>query len=38
MAVGIRPYSEVAKDAGLDVERGIVVNDYYKRLTLIFML
>ena len=28
MAVGIRPYSEVAKDAGLDVERGIVVNDY----------
>ncbi len=28
MAVGIRPYTEVAKDSGLDVNRGIVVNDY----------
>lgn len=28
MAVGIRPYTEVAKDAGLDVQRGIVVNDF----------
>lgn len=27
MAVGIRPYTEVAKTAGLDVNRGIVVND-----------
>ncbi|EHJ07297.1 nitrite reductase large subunit NirB [Staphylococcus simiae] len=27
MAVGIRPYTEVAKDAGLEVNRGIVVND-----------
>ena len=26
--VGIRPYTEVAKDAGLDVQRGIVVNDF----------
>ncbi|MBL7573676.1 NAD(P)/FAD-dependent oxidoreductase [Staphylococcus saccharolyticus] len=28
MAVGIRPYTEVAKDSGLEVNRGIVVNDY----------
>ncbi|HDA7161350.1 TPA: NAD(P)/FAD-dependent oxidoreductase [Staphylococcus aureus] len=27
MAVGIRPYTEVAKESGLDVNRGIVVND-----------
>ena len=27
MAVGIRPYTEVAKDAGIEVNRGIVVND-----------
>ena len=28
MAVGIRPYTEVAKAAGLDVNRGIIVNEY----------
>ena len=28
MAVGIRPYVQVARDAGLEVNRGIVVNDY----------
>ncbi|MEX2949384.1 nitrite reductase large subunit NirB [Staphylococcus warneri] len=28
MAVGIRPYTEVAKDAGLEVNRGIIVNAY----------
>ena len=28
MAVGIRPFVNVAKDAGLEVNRGIVVNDY----------
>lgn len=27
MVVGIRPYTEVAKESGLDVNRGIVVND-----------
>ena len=27
MAVGIRPYTEVAKESGLEVNRGIVVND-----------
>ena len=28
MAVGIRPYTEVAKAAGLEVNRGIIVNAY----------
>ena len=28
MAVGIRPFTQVARDAGLEVNRGIVVNDY----------
>lgn len=28
MAVGIRPYTEVAKAAGLDVNRGIIVNEF----------
>lgn len=28
MAVGIRPYNEVARQCGLEVNRGIVVNDY----------
>ncbi len=28
MAVGIRPNTQLAKDAGLLVNRGIVVNDY----------
>jgi len=28
MAVGIRPVTELARAAGLNVERGIVVNDY----------
>ena len=28
MAVGIRPFTEVAREAGLEVNRGIVVNDY----------
>jgi nitrite reductase (NADH) large subunit len=28
MAVGIRPNTELAKKSGIDVERGIVVNDY----------
>ena len=28
MAVGIRPNTQIAKDAGLIVNRGIVVNDY----------
>lgn len=28
MAVGIRPYTEIAKDSGLEVNRGIIVNDY----------
>ena len=28
MAVGIRPFTNVAKSAGLEVNRGIVVNDY----------
>lgn len=37
MAVGIRPYTEVAKDSGLDVNRGIVVMIICKHLILIFM-
>ncbi|CRG03669.1 Putidaredoxin reductase [Streptococcus pneumoniae] len=43
MAVGIRPYTEVAKAAGLDVNRGIIVNEFMqtndpnKKLT-IFMV
>lgn len=28
MAVGIRPFTEVAREAGLEVNRGIVVNNY----------
>lgn len=28
MAVGIRPYTEVTKAAGLDVNRGIIVNEF----------
>ncbi|MCY1572572.1 nitrite reductase large subunit NirB [Staphylococcus pettenkoferi] len=28
MAVGIRPYTEIAKASGLDVNRGIVVDDF----------
>ncbi|RIP37338.1 NAD(P)/FAD-dependent oxidoreductase [Staphylococcus gallinarum] len=28
MAVGIRPYNEIARNCGLDVNKGIVVNDY----------
>ncbi|MCH4419754.1 nitrite reductase large subunit NirB [Staphylococcus haemolyticus] len=28
MAVGIRPFTQVARDAALEVNRGIVVNDY----------
>ena len=28
MAVGIRPNTQIARDAGLLVNRGIVVNDY----------
>lgn len=28
MAVGIRPFVQEAKDSGLEVERGIVVNDF----------
>ncbi|XVL11907.1 nitrite reductase large subunit NirB [Staphylococcus xylosus] len=28
MAVGIRPFTEVAKESGLEVNRGIQVNDY----------
>ena len=37
MAVGIRPFTQVARDAGLEVNRGIVVNDYLQTSDLIFM-
>ncbi|MDU0420803.1 nitrite reductase large subunit NirB [Staphylococcus simulans] len=30
MAVGIRPFVQEAKDSGLDVERGIVVDDFMR--------
>ena len=30
MAVGIRPNSKLAKEAGLDVKRGVVVDDYLR--------
>src|SRR5699024_6009988 len=30
MAVGIRPYTQVAQSCGLEVNRGIVVNDFMR--------
>ena len=38
MAVGIRPYTELAKQSDLEVNRGIVVNDMMQTSDLIYML